>query len=119
MNTKGAIAVFNCICKQEKTLIGNPCKMTERQETCIAFNEIAEYWIERGDGRSISREECFEILKHNEEEGLVLQPENVQKPGYFRSCCSCCCGVLDMMKKFPKPAEYWHSNYFAHVDPEA
>jgi electron transport complex protein RnfB len=118
MANEGKIAVYNCICKQEKELLGKSCKVTDRQETCIGFNEVAEYSIDGGVGRSISKEECLEILKQNEEDGLVLQPENAQKPNYFCSCCSCCCGVLDMLKKFPRPAEYWHSNYYARVDAE-
>jgi Pyruvate/2-oxoacid:ferredoxin oxidoreductase delta subunit len=118
MDTKGAIAVFNCICKQEKPVEGDPCKKTERQETCIGFNETAEYYIDMGMGRSISRDECLEILKQNEKNGLVIMPENAQKPNFICSCCSCCCGLLDCMKKFPRPAEYWHSNYFARVDAE-
>jgi Pyruvate/2-oxoacid:ferredoxin oxidoreductase delta subunit len=119
MGTNGKIAATNCICKQEKSLRGKSCKMTERQETCIGFNEIAEYQIEIGAGRPISKEECLEILKQNEKDGLVIQPENAQKPSFLCSCCRCCCGVLDLMKKFPRPAEYWHSNYFAQVDAEA
>ena len=31
-------------------------------------------------------------------------------------CCGCCCGVLNLVKKFPKPTEYYKSNYFASVD---
>ncbi len=118
METAGKIAVYNCVCKQENIILGKACKKTERQEICIGFNEIAEYAIDNIAGRSISKDECLQILKQNEKDGLILQPENVQKPNFLCSCCSCCCTVLNMLKKFPRPAEYWHSNYFAEVKAE-
>lgn len=119
MEVEGPIAVLNCICKQSKSILGEPCKQTDTQETCIVLNDTAEYVIEGGAGRQITREECLQILKKTEEDGLVLQPENAQKPSFVCSCCSCCCGVFRMLKKFPRPAEYWHSNYIAQVDAEA
>jgi formate hydrogenlyase subunit 6/NADH:ubiquinone oxidoreductase subunit I len=118
METEGKIAVYNCICKQENIIQGKACKKTERQEICIGFNEVAEHAIDNIAGRSISKDECLQILKQNEKDGLILQPANVQKPNFLCSCCSCCCGVLKMLKKFPRPAEYWHSNYFAEVRTE-
>jgi NAD-dependent dihydropyrimidine dehydrogenase PreA subunit len=118
MKTEGKIAVFNCVCRQENIILDNTCKQTDRKEICLAFNEAADYVIEQLEGRRISMDECLEILKQNEKDGLVLQPENSLKPNFLCSCCGCCCTVLNMLKKFPRPAEYWHSNHFAYVDSE-
>ncbi len=118
LQTGGKIAVYNCICKQENIVLGKTCKKTQRQKICIGFNEVAEYTINNIAGCSISKDECLQILKQNEKDGLILQPQNVQKPNFLCSCCSCCCTVLKMLKKFPRPAEYWHSNYFAEVKAE-
>jgi electron transport complex protein RnfB len=47
MKTEGKIAVFNCVCRQEKIVLGTPCKQTDRNEICLGFNEAADYVIER------------------------------------------------------------------------
>ncbi len=119
MEVNGEIAVMNCVCGQVKAELGEPCIQSESLERCITFNEVAEFMIELGIAHSITKEKCLEILNKGETEGLVLQPENAQKPSFVCSCCSCCCGVFYDLKKFPRPAEYWHTNYFAQVDVEA
>jgi len=74
--------------------------------------------VEFGRARQITKTEALEILKQNEDDGLVLQPNNAQKPEFICSCCGCCCGMLRMQKFMPKPLDYWPSNYSAQVDPE-
>jgi MinD superfamily P-loop ATPase len=69
-------------------------------------------------GRYITTEEAKEIIKKNEEEGLVMQPFNSQKVGGMCSCCGDCCGMLRSLKKQPNPAEAVQSNYYARVDEE-
>ncbi|MBA7691812.1 Ion-translocating oxidoreductase complex subunit B [subsurface metagenome] len=71
-----------------------------------------------GLARSITKEEAFDILKKAEEAGLVLQPENSQRPHYICCCCGDCCAILTTLKKFPCPAELYATNYYAKVDPE-
>jgi ferredoxin len=51
------------------------------------------------------------MLDWAEREGLVLQPENNRNPLFI-----CCCGVLRMLKKFLRPAERVHVNYFAEAN---
>jgi Na+-translocating ferredoxin:NAD+ oxidoreductase RNF subunit RnfB len=45
-------------------------------------------------------------------------PANEQEPNFMCACCNDCCGMLMLMKSFPKPAEVVGSNYYAKVDPE-
>jgi electron transport complex protein RnfB len=118
MSTHGPFAVLNCVCRQSKDLLGEPCKLSDIRETCIAIKEIAEVCIDGGVGRSISKEEAFELLDRAEKVGMVLQPENNQNPSFICCCCGCCCGVLTSVKRFPRPSDYFHSNFFAEVDPD-
>jgi electron transport complex protein RnfB len=118
MSTHGPFAVLNCVCRQSKDLLGEPCKLSDIRETCIAIKEIAEVCIDGGVGRSISKEETFELLDRAEKVGMVLQPENNQNPSFICCCCGCCCGVLTSVKRFPRPSDYFHSNFFAEVDPD-
>lgn len=117
-NVGGQIAVVNCVCRQTKDVIGESCIKTNLRETCIVFRDNTEYYLNHGIGRSISKEEALGILEKAQEAGLVLQPENTQHPGFVCCCCGDCCGILTTVKKFPRPAEFYASNYYAEVDSE-
>ena len=56
------------------------------------------------------------LVERAEKEGMVLQPGNAQEPGFICCCCGCCCGVLTAAKKFPKPAEFLQTNFYATID---
>lgn len=117
-NSEGPFAVLNCVCRQAMDKIGQPCKQTDIRETCIALQDMAKVVIDMEVGRELSKEDTFGLLDRAEEVGMVLQPENNQNPLFICCCCGCCCGVLTTAKKFPRPAEYFHTNYFAEVDSE-
>jgi electron transport complex protein RnfB len=115
-DSAGPFAVLNCVCRQAKDKVGDPCKQSDIRETCIAIQFMAQNCINTGVGRELSKDETLEILDRAEKVGMVLQPENNQNPLFICCCCGCCCGVLNMARKFPRPAEYFHTNYFAEVD---
>jgi ferredoxin len=71
--------------------------------------------LKRKHGREVTREEVIAILERNEEDGLVLQPANTEKPEFICSCCGCCCGMLSIQKRLPHPSDFWTSNYYAEV----
>jgi H+/Na+-translocating ferredoxin:NAD+ oxidoreductase subunit B len=108
------IAVTDCICRTQTKLIGRECD--KPLENCFQFGSHADYYVENGLGRFISKAEAKEILVANEKAGLVMQPFNAQKIGGMCSCCGDCCGMLRSLKMQPKPAQAVRSNYFARVD---
>jgi electron transport complex protein RnfB len=116
-NTEGRIGVTSCMCREGAKSRGEPCKVTSRVETCMIFGDWAEHFIKLGT-REISREEALDIIRQNEEDGLVLQPTNYQKLDFLCSCCGCCCGVLKIQKTLPNPAASWAHNFYAEVDTE-
>ncbi len=116
--TQKPVVVIPCVCREGADLLDEPCKVSDIRETCLLLNEIAEMYIELGRGRSVSKEEAFEILDKAEEIGLVLQPTNNQNPSFICCCCGCCCGVLTSIKKLSKPAQYFHTNFYAEVNTE-
>lgn len=111
--------ILECICRKKKELLGKPCKVTDRKETCFAVGHMAEAVLKRGDGREITLEESLALLKKNQKQGMVLQPSNAQKAEFICSCCGCCCGLLSMQKNSPKPVDFWAANFYAVVDTEA
>lgn len=115
-NTDGPIIISPCMCREGAKGRGEPCKKTTRIEACMAFNDWARHFIKAGQGREITREEALEITRQNEEDGLILQPTNYQKPDFICACCGCCCSVLRIQKLLPEPAKNWSHNYNAVVD---
>lgn len=71
--------------------------------------------LRRQHGRELTRNEALALLRQNEDDGLVLQPANAQKPEFICSCCGCCCGTLLLQKLLPHPIDFWTSNYYATV----
>ena len=110
------IVVSECICRKGMALLGHPCEKTNLRESCFTFRAAAKVRIEKGIGREITKEEALEILKKNEEDGLVLQPTNSQRPFVMCTCCGCCCDLLISQKKLVEPAQFFATNFYAEVD---
>ena len=116
-DAKGPFVVLPCICRTSKAMKDKPCAKTTRKETCLAMGDMAAGVLRRGRGREVTRDEVLAILEKNEEDGLIVQPANAQKPDFVCSCCGCCCGMLSFQKFLPRPVDFWSSNFFAEVDP--
>ncbi len=117
-STEGPFMVINCICRQMKDILDEPCKKTSRRELCLGFGKGAQIFIDLERGRSISREDALEVLRKNEEDGLVLQPDDTLELCFICSCCSCCCENLSNYVLMPNPGSFIITNYFAEVDTE-
>ena len=116
-NTPGQIAVANCICRQTSRILGNGCQKTDLEEACLIIGpDHARRHVDMGIGRYVSKEEAFEILHKAQQAGLVLQPENSQRPEAICCCCGDCCVLLKMLVKHPRPVELYITNFYAEVD---
>lgn len=113
------IVVGECICRKAEELQGKKCSVSHRTEVCMGFGEFAAAYREFMDwGREVSKDEALEIIRMNEEDGLVLQPSNQQEPYFICSCCGDCCGLLTTAKRLPRPADFFATNYLARIDGE-
>ncbi len=112
------ISIKDCVCREEHDLLEESCKLSDIRRCCVMFNRAAESSIKDGTGEEVSKEEFFDILDKYQKAGFVLQPQNTQNPGYMCVCCGCCCGVLKTAKQFPRPAEYYFSNFYTKSDPD-
>jgi electron transport complex protein RnfB len=117
-DSPGPFALMNCVCRQAKDLMEEPCRLTDQRETCITLEISASHMLQRGVARELSREELLKFLTYAKKEGLVLQPENIQHPTFICCCCGCCCGVLNSAVKYDRPADYIHSNFRSKVNPD-
>ena len=118
INNVDKISIRDCVCREEHDYLKEPCKLSDIRRCCVMFNNAARRSIDAGTGKEVSKEEFFELLDTYQKEGFVLQPQNTQNPDYMCVCCGCCCAVLVMAKQFPRPAEYYFSNFYAHSDSE-
>ena len=115
VHTKFAVA--DCICRKERKLLGEGCD--KLMEACMTFGPAADYYIENGLGREITREEAGAILLKAEEQGLVHCSSNQKGAKLFIcNCCGCCCGVLRSVNKHNIPTAMTKSNYYAKVNGE-
>jgi electron transport complex protein RnfB len=108
--------VAECICKKAKDLIGEPCKRTNLRDICFSFRTAGKFYIDHGFAKEISKEEALEILEKAEEDGLVLQPGNSLRPMCICCCCDCCCELLVGQNRYPEPAQFFATNFYAKVD---
>jgi ferredoxin len=81
-----SLAVTPCTCR----VIDGSCGKS--LEVCIQINKAADYALERGTGRTLSKDETLEMLKQCEEEGLVHTVSNTRGLGHIIcNCCKDCC----------------------------
>jgi Na+-translocating ferredoxin:NAD+ oxidoreductase subunit B len=111
------IAVAKCICRVQQGLLDKGCE--KPQEVCFQFGSHAQFYVDKGMARFISKEEALGIIDTCDKEGLVPQPFVSQDAGGMCNCCGDCCGILRSIKLHPKPAEQVLTNYFVAVDADA
>jgi Pyruvate/2-oxoacid:ferredoxin oxidoreductase delta subunit len=114
-----AYGVLDCICKVDKEMNGHPCNRTARRDTCMAFNDYAEFGVKHGYLTKKTKEEMLAIARLSQKEGLVLQPENTSRPNFICACCDDCCGFLHLLKAVPRPVDFASSNFHAAVNANA
>ena len=107
---------FDCICKKEKNLVGNPCDRP--MQVCTAFAPVPGVFDDHPYGKTMTKEEAYELLNKAEEEGLVHLTWNMQTGHFFIcNCCSCCCGVLRGINELGIDAsKVINAHYYAEID---
>lgn len=110
---------FDCICKKEKGLMGDPCE--KPTQVCTAYAPIPGIFDNHPYGKTMTRQEAYDLLNRAEEAGLVHLTWNVKSGHYFIcNCCGCCCGVLRGITEMGiEPSKVINSAYYARIDPDA
>ena len=99
------IAVTRCSCRAIDGACGQPV------EVCMQLDRAADYGIERGTGRALTKDEAIAMLEMCEEKGLVHVTENKQALGMvICNCCSDCCinwtTIRTGVGKFAAPSRF-------------
>lgn len=114
----GVIAVVNCNCRVMSRLRDRkPCAYP--LEVCMKYDELAEYVIDMGIGRRISRDESLAINLKAEEAGCVHFADNVieGEVKHACNCCPCCCWSLGNLKRRRIPRDLLMAcQFIRHTD---
>jgi electron transport complex protein RnfB len=110
-------AVADCICRKEARMVGKGCD--KLLEACMSFGPAADFYIENGIGREISKEEAKKILAKAEEDGLIhCSTNSAGNKTFICNCCGCCCKSLANVTKYGNLQAVVRSNYYAAKDQE-
>lgn len=107
-------AVAHCPCRMAVGLRGKSCGHS--LEVCLKFDELADYVIERGLAREVTREEATEIVRGAAEEGLVHFVDNAA--GAVKHNCNCCgdaCWNVGTIRRRKIPRDALMATYFLRV----
>lgn len=117
VNKAKSFSVADCACRLSMRLLGDGCSHPV-EDTCIQFDDTAEYYIRTGRGRRISREECIETLLRCERAGLVhtaFTVEGENETSFICNCCGCSCSGLRFLNAFDGNP-FSRSNFRASVN---
>ena len=106
------IALVHCPCRAMAQLIGKK-RCDHPLENCIKYDELAEYLIEKGIGREITKQEALEVLRRSEEAGLVHLVDNAREGiKHTCNCCGCCCWSVGTIRRKRIPRDVLMATYF-------
>lgn len=112
-----SFGVRKCICRVQRSLVGEPCK--HAVENCLVFAPFEGAFQGASDIRALTKEEAFRILRETEKEGLIHSSANVREgQTYICNCCTCCCGIMRGIAQFGIENSVAKSDFFAIVNPE-
>lgn len=116
------IAVSPCQCRtftpirngEEGPMCDHP------METCISTGEQAQYYIENGIGRQLTKEEARQAIQTGVDAGMVIQVMNTQQCDVICQCHGDCCSILRGFIALDGDVENlkYMSNYQLEVDQE-
>ena len=97
------LAVSTCYCRHQAKLMDDVDYCGKPTEVCMMFGTGAQFVMDRGMGKKVSKEDALEILRQSEEAGLVHCSSNRQEIDFLCNCCSCHCVILQQALSHPKP----------------
>ena len=104
-------AVAHCSCRVRYRLKGEACD--HPTEVCMKFNDMAEWIIDAGLGRKITKDEAHDIIKMSEDAGLVHFVDNAETDiKHNCNCCGCACWNVGNIRRRNAPRDFLMATYF-------
>lgn len=93
LNEARAWGVLDCICRKQKSLIGEACE--HPIDVCMTMSQIPDAFASSPTIRALTHDEALATLRRASEAGLVHTVSNNQEGlWYICNCCTCSCGIL-------------------------
>ncbi len=106
------IALVNCPCRTTAQLIGKK-RCDHPLESCIKYDDLAEYLIEKRIGKEITKKEALQVIRKAEEAGLVHLVDNAREGiRHTCNCCGCCCWSVGTIRRKRIPRDVLMATYF-------
>ncbi len=114
------ISVMDCACRIHLKLHNNGVTVNEYPiNVCMNFNTWADYDIEQGFGRELTKEEALKTLTAAAKAGLVHTTQNItDKSTFICNCDRDCCVMLRGIRQFNNPNTVASSNFIPEYDIE-
>jgi len=99
IKTASCRGVSMCYCRHKMQHVARDCSAAK--EICMTFNVAAQSLIKHGHARSVSMEECLDLLSVAYDQALVQFGSNVrEKVNFICNCCGCCCEAMIAARRF-------------------
>jgi ferredoxin len=99
------IAVAHCPCRMSAKILGRT-DCPHSLEVCVKYDEMAEFVIDKGLAREISKDEAHQIMENSEKEGAQ---------GQIKHTCNCCghyCWNVGIIRRRKIPRDQLMAVYF-------
>ncbi|WP_094607520.1 Ion-translocating oxidoreductase complex subunit B [Sporomusa silvacetica DSM 10669] len=115
IKSKKRIAVAPCMCRSLKP---DACKVTDKPyDCCLQYDEWADLYVnDLKMSRYITQEEALALVKHNQENNIVMMAAGSLESEIMCSCCECCCDLLKAYKAFKGQSSEMVTNYYVDID---
>jgi len=121
-NCIGPVIITDCPCRGRTDILEiRECKdKYPIHESCFQVGLFGKYFLQRGEGRELSREEAHKLIDKLAQLGLVFTTEKQVSNMHqvICCCCACCCALLRGMTRFEDINETCtaKSNYISRVN---
>lgn len=93
VNGAQAWGILDCICRKQKSLIGEACE--HPVDVCMILDQRQGAFDNNQNIRAVNRDQALETLRRAAEAGLVHSvSNNLEGVHYICNCCTCSCGIL-------------------------
>ena len=114
------ISVMDCACRIHMKLHNEGVPVNEYPiNVCMNFNTWADYDIDQGFGRELTKEEALDTLTAAAKAGLVHTTQNItDKSTFICNCDRDCCVMLRGIRQFNNPNTVASSNFLPEYEIE-
>ncbi len=114
IRSKRKFAVSKCLCRIDTAAAGG--YDDPRKETCLAFDDMAQFYLDVGIGRELTMQEALDLVRESVEQGCCLHVANSKEAEVMCSCNINVCALLQASQAFGGDALRNVSHYVVAVD---